>query len=929
MSGDGIVGLLAEAGALANAGFRLVAVGAEKKPAHPAGFMKRSAAEATNHALAKIRTGSVTGLRIELGERGARPNSSGTGYLVPLALEWEGKTAEHPDWASRWLEAIDLAGVGDLIEKLNAGVVQSTPSGGKRWFFEVEAENPQELMTSISSVAAQWVKPGAAGTAMVMAELLTNNAIVAPSFGRTHPSGRPYEKITGSLLTDLPRLDVADVDVLAFVLEHLSDEGVAGGSARETVSNLSPRARQVRQAFARGNGSPQASLDLLIGHGWRVLAGSLPGEVALVRPGSSSTKAHAFVGGPDRAAGQVSMFSTSVPNLPAGRHTAFDLVAHLEFAGDADKTATSLMASTALPALVLRAVERPVVDVGATADTITAVQEVVTAVGRARSSHDPGSPLALRQVASNGALVGVLIPQRGLAPSWVTERSAGSLMLRCAQPATGFREVERAGGVEHEPITTHSFPEGVRSMAWQELQASGSLATIEILASEPVLLRSGRVVAEPGFHRTDRVLLSMPARERAWWADGYQVPSNPTREDAQAAADFLLDELLVDFPFVDDGDRATALACLLTAVAPYLATTRPGFAAVAPDRGTGKSLLWEVIRLIASGSSAAIEVSPFTKYDEESKKVVAAGILAGLRFVGADNVPTGSTVTSTFATTVITKPDGAESIRMLGGNDQVAVSGLLWLWGGNSIAFGGDLQRRVLAVDLEVQSGLAFERTGFRHPELIRWVRENRPRLLAACHTILAFGLAHQPASVEDLPFRLASFEEWTRSVVGSLAQVTIGGENVAGLLSVGRKEFVDANDAEADEWAEFLAWLADHAGEGTPGLTAGQIADLLDPPDSPIRPAVDLPDRLDDVLRHSSRTGRPRKASSVLRTVARRKVPAGDRIFKLLEVAPAGGSSKKSALWRVEVQSRTAGTSAPASSSGGWPVAVDPSEVF
>ena len=43
------------------------------------------------------------------------------------------------------------------------------------------------------------------------------------------------------------------------------------------------------------------------------------------------------------------------------------------------------------------------------------------------------------------------------------------------------------------------------------------------------------------------------------------IPENPTREDALAALEILL-ELLSEFPFVDEASRSVAISAILTAV---------------------------------------------------------------------------------------------------------------------------------------------------------------------------------------------------------------------------------------------------------------------------------------------------------------------------------------------------------------------------
>src|SRR5690606_41043849 len=48
-----------------------------------------------------------------------------------------------------------------------------------------------------------------------------------------------------------------------------------------------------------------------------------------------------------------------------------------------------------------------------------------------------------------------------------------------------------------------------------------------------------------------------------------------------------------------------------------------------------------------------------------------------------------------------------------------------------------DTTRRIIHIRLDVLEEKPEERTGFKHPELLTWIRQNRPRLLTAALTIL------------------------------------------------------------------------------------------------------------------------------------------------------------------------------------------------
>jgi hypothetical protein len=98
--------------------------------------------------------------------------------------------------------------------------------------------------------------------------------------------------------------------------------------------------------------------------------------------------------------------------------------------------------------------------------------------------------------------------------------------------------------------------------------------------------------------------------------------------------------------------------------------------------------------------------------------------------------------------------------RLLGQNVSArAPLRTVWLTTGNNITFKGDLGRRMVPIDLDARLEHPEDRTGFRHSDLLEWVRKNRAELLVAALTILrAFHVAGRPAHGGP---RKGSFEDW------------------------------------------------------------------------------------------------------------------------------------------------------------------------
>ena len=60
----------------------------------------------------------------------------------------------------------------------------------------------------------------------------------------------------------------------------------------------------------------------------------------------------------------------------------------------------------------------------------------------------------------------------------------------------------------------------------------------------------------------------------------------------------------------------------------------------------------------------------------------------------------------------------------------------LWIATGNNPEFSNEIARRLVRIRLDPNVERPAQRSGFRHPDLMAWVRANRARLVAACLTL-------------------------------------------------------------------------------------------------------------------------------------------------------------------------------------------------
>lgn len=237
------------------------------------------------------------------------------------------------------------------------------------------------------------------------------------------------------------------------------------------------------------------------------------------------------------------------------------------------------------------------------------------------------------------------------------------------------------------------------------------------------------------------------------------IPDRPTLDDARAALETLITPIR-EFPFVERSDRAVALAAILTVlVRPWLHSA-PMFAFRAPKMSSGKSLLADVVAMVATGRAAPV-MTPGND-DEEIRKRLTAFLLAGFPIACIDNVerPFGSDAMCSVLTQLVWRD------RILGRSEMVTLpTAVVWTITGNNLQLVGDITTRVLPCDIDA----GVERPGERKfsLNLYEYVPEHRATLVAAGLTILrAYHLAGRPSQGLS---RFGRFEEWSDVVRSAL----------------------------------------------------------------------------------------------------------------------------------------------------------------
>jgi hypothetical protein len=343
------------------------------------------------------------------------------------------------------------------------------------------------------------------------------------------------------------------------------------------------------------------------------------------------------------------------------------------------------------------------------------------------------------------------------------------------------------------------------------------LPPLDSVVTAPVFDHAGKLASEPGYHREAALWYHQPAAFSL-----PPVPDAPTFEDVEQAKALLLHELLVDFPFVSDADRAHVVAALLL---PFIRALIPGPTPVhlfeAPMPGSGKTLLAEVVYLVATGEKA--DPTTLGRDDEETRKKITSVLALGRPVVLIDNVRAGiDSANLAAALTAETWQD-----RLLGQNKMVHIPNrAVWLVTANNPDLSLEIARRSIRIRIEPPNDRPWQRDQFKHSPLKPWVLEHRGELVWALLVLVRAWISDgSPAGLRTL----GSFEPWA-AVVGGILETA----GISGFLS-NCEELYEAADVEGQEIREFVvAWW--EAYDSTP-VPAGQLLKLAQ--DKELLPAI------------------------------------------------------------------------------------------
>ncbi len=327
------------------------------------------------------------------------------------------------------------------------------------------------------------------------------------------------------------------------------------------------------------------------------------------------------------------------------------------------------------------------------------------------------------------------------------------------------------------------------------------LPVLRSITETPVFAPDGRLIEAAGFDAASGVYLQPVA--------GLIVPpvsAKPTTADIANARNLVVDDLLSDFPFTEQADRAAAVALFLV---PYVRAMIPGLTPMhgieSPTVGSGKGLLGDILVRPAFGQHGGMIAE--ARDDDEWRKRIGAKLREGAPIIHIDNVtrPLDSGALAMALTT------GVFSDRILGQTATFrATVRNVWMFTANNPVLSLEIARRTVRIRIDTNEEKPWQRDTFKHKNLRAWADTHRGDLIHAALTLVrAWIVAGKPMA----DVTLGSYEEWAATMGGILDVAGVPGflDNLTA--------FYEAADVEGAAWRQFVARWAEAQGSNKVGV--------------------------------------------------------------------------------------------------------------
>jgi hypothetical protein len=344
-----------------------------------------------------------------------------------------------------------------------------------------------------------------------------------------------------------------------------------------------------------------------------------------------------------------------------------------------------------------------------------------------------------------------------------------------------------------QDVANHVFEQ-----AWTKLPQAPEIVYTPLFV--PDANGSAMLISEPGWYKAPIDLIMADT--------GFTVPPVPRHAQAwevEEALNFLLEEVLGDFPFLDfdtkgversEPSQANALAMLITPfMRRLLNSPTPVFFISKPVPGTGGTLLGTVPIILFDGDDPTPE--PYTQNEEEMRKSLLASIMTTRSHLFFDDV-------REFNNRVLLQAITSKNIggRLLGATKTVERPNRFnWIATGNNPNLGTEMQRRAVNVRL-VRFVEDVQTVVYSKPNYPEWLKEHRAETVHAILTLIQHWIDMGMPLFKER--KRATFEDWSMKVGGVLQAC-----GIEGFLDNGKSPTADMEEVAIKTFVS--AWLVRH----------------------------------------------------------------------------------------------------------------------
>lgn len=229
---------------------------------------------------------------------------------------------------------------------------------------------------------------------------------------------------------------------------------------------------------------------------------------------------------------------------------------------------------------------------------------------------------------------------------------------------------------------------------------------VDNITNTPTLMKNKKFLTTPGYDAETRTYYT-PLNTK--YKPETRTKSKLPKAEVTKARNFILNDVLGDFPWTTPSDKTNALSYLITQIIKSAYDFIIPLAFItSPQAGSGKTLIADLNLEIFGGVRKS-----FPNQEEELRKTIFSSLRGTQPTIIFDNINTGETLKSGYLAEILTSYRHTD--RILGqSNEQEVVNGRIWMATGNNLAIGGDLATRIVPISIAPDMQNPEHRTGFK-----------------------------------------------------------------------------------------------------------------------------------------------------------------------------------------------------------------------